>query len=141
MDKKPTPDQIKRFHTLLSATGLMNQKRHIIHGASFGRTEHTGELTSEEIDGLISSLSSQQGDHNFKLDECNRMRRKLISLSYEMGWADAGDWREAVKRIDAFLMGDKSTVKKPLNRLKYAELIHVVSQFNEMYRKYIEKVS
>lgn len=141
MKNKATPDQVKRFHTLLHTTGLMQHKRNIIEGASYGRTEHSNELTQQEMAGLIDSLNNQQAQKNFQLDECNRMRRKLISLAYEMRWATPCDWREAVKRIDAFLIGDKGKFHKPLNRLKYDELIHVVTQFNEMYRKYIEKVS
>lgn len=126
--------QNKQLHTLLSANGLMAEKANIVLGFTDGRSESSRDLTDEEARELIDYLQKEKPD-----DACNKMRRKIISLVYEMHWAKAGDWRAAMAAIDKFCLSEKSLFKKALNSHSYGELVQVVSQFEILYKKYLNK--
>lgn len=135
--------QNKQLHTLLSANGLMAEKANIVLGFTQGRSESSKDLTDSEARELINYLQqasprplSARGGEG---EASNKMRRKIISLAYEMHWAKAGDWRAAVAAIDKFCSGEKSLFKKVLNKHSYKELVQVVSQFEMMYKKYLNR--
>lgn len=132
----------KQLHTLLSANGLMAEKANIVLGFTQGRSESSKELTEREAREMIEwmrSLTPSPSPQRERGDAANKMRRKIISLAYEMHWAKAGDWRAAVAAIDKFCLSEKSLFKKALNAHSYKELVQVVSQFESMYKKYLDK--
>lgn len=128
------PQQIKQIHTLFSASGLKEQKANIILGFSHGRGESSKDLTDAEAQQLINYLQKQKAP-----DAANKMRRKIISLAYEMHWAKAGNWKAAVECIDKFCTGPHGIYKKELNKHSYQELVQLVSQFEMMYKKHLNK--
>lgn len=128
--------QSKTLHTLLSKTGLMNSKKDLILGFTHGRAESSKDLTEREAAMLIAYLQRQKKEE----DPCNRMRRKIISMCYELRWAKAGDWKTALEKIDSFCEGAKGIYKKKLQTHTYQELVQVVSQFESIYKKYLEKL-
>jgi hypothetical protein len=72
--------------------------------------------------------------------QADTMRKKLISISYTMGWASAGDWRKAIEQIGVFVEGEKSIFKKPLMQHSVAELSAVVTQFQQMLKGHYKQV-
>lgn len=130
---------IKRIYTLLGLTKLLWQKEDLAKSYSKGRTIHISNLTFTEATSLIQYLMDQCQDNDKA--ERNRsndlMRRKILSYAYEMQWADPGDWRNAMKVINAFCMGKHGIFKKPLSDHTSKELANVVTQFGELYTKYL----
>ena len=68
----------------------------------------------------------------------DRMRKKVISIAYQLHWATAGDWRTAIDAIDKFLI-EKGVHKKTLKAHTPAELVKVVTQFEQMLVKDLRK--
>lgn len=125
-----------QLNGLLTATGLVGQKESLVLSATKGRSQSRKDLSDFEARGLINFL---QQEKNKMPDAANKMRRKIISLAYEMHWAKAGDWKAAVKSIDTFCLSPKGLFKKELQKHSYAELVQVVTQFEMMYKKYLNK--
>jgi hypothetical protein len=136
-----TPTQKKRLHCLLNQTGNANNKAVMIIGFTEGRTEHSSEMTQQEAFEMIDHLQLLLPDKYSPLGGGgeNKMRRKIISQAYEMGWAKPGDWKKAVAAIDKFCTGEHGKYKKPLQKHTYAELVQVVSQFGQLYKSYLLK--
>lgn len=130
-----TPTQIKRLHVLLHQTGNTKNKANMVFGFTEGRTEHSSEMTDEEaaelIDHLVKSGPSK------KMDAANKMRRKIISQAYEMGWAKPGNWKGAIAAIDKFCTSEKGKFKKRLQEHSYSELVQLVTQFQQLYKKHL----
>jgi hypothetical protein len=72
--------------------------------------------------------------------QADLMRKKLLSMSYTMGWASAGDWKTAINQIGVFVQGSKSIFKKPLMHHSVAELSDVVTQFEQMLKHHYKQV-
>ena len=125
-----------QLNGLLSATGLVTQKEALVLSATKGRSGSRRDLTDFEARGLINYL---QEEKNKMPDAANKMRRKIISLAYEMHWAKAGDWKAAVESIDKFCLSKNGMFKKQLNKHTYEELVQVVTQFESMYKKYLKE--
>ncbi|SRR5258708_7944221 len=133
--------QIRRLHLLLNHTNLMWQKQSLILSHTQGRTEHSREMSSTELAGLISYLEEQSQDNNklYRNKQMDRMRKKVLSYAYEMRWATPGDWATALKEINAFCTGKHGIYKKILQKHSYEELINVVTQFGNLYLKFLSK--
>lgn len=117
----------------------MDKKALIVSGFTEGRTEHSSEMTQQEAFEMI--------DHLVKLkpqviedDPDNRMRRKIISIAYEMKWAKPGQWATALLGIDNFCKGEHGIYKKELQEHTHDELVKVVSQFGQLYKKYLNGI-
>jgi len=130
------PQLNKQLHILLTDTGLMPEKANLVNSFTWARSESSRDLTDKEAEEMISYL---QQEKNKTPDAANKMRRKIISLAYEMHWAKAGDWKAAVTAIDTFCLSQKGLFKKELQKHTYAELVQVVTQFESMYKKYLNK--
>jgi hypothetical protein len=133
-----TPTQKKRIHCLLNQTGNAENKAVMVSGFTTGRTEHSSQMSQQEAFEMIDHLQLLLPDNNNTAE--NKMRRKLISLAYEMQWAKPGDWKKAMQAIDKFCKGDKGVFKKPLNSHTHIELVKVVSQFGQLYKSYLSKI-
>lgn len=130
-----TPTQLKRLHCLLTQTGNMQNKAVIVEGFTTGRTTHSNEMTQHEAFEMINHLVELTP--GYESTPSNKMRRKIISHAYEMKWAKPGDWKKAVTAIDKFCTGENGKYKKILNMHTYDELVKVVSQFGQLYKKYL----
>ena len=133
--------QNKQLHTLLAATGMMEQKANLVLGFSDGKSESSKDLTDAQAKEMITYLQSRQAPSFDGVVEAaaNKMRRKLISMAYEMHWAKAGEWKAAVAAIDSFCLSPKGLFKKELQKHNYNELAQAVTQFEMMYKKYLKK--
>ena len=71
-----------------------------------------------------------------KNDPCDKMRKKIISICYQLGWIYNGnddDKKMNMAKIDAFLKS-RGYIKKPLNQYTKSELPKLVSQFQQIAR-------
>lgn len=132
------PAQNKQLHTLLSATGLMPQKASLVSAFSNGRSESSKDLSFDEAKDMIDFLQDQR--KSVVGEAANKMRRKVISLAYEMRWAKSGQWATALLAIDNFCKGEHGIYKKELQMHTYKELVMVVTQFESMYKKYLNAI-
>jgi hypothetical protein len=131
--------QLSRIHVLLAQTNNIEHKADIVEGFTEGRTFHSSEMTQQEAFNMIDHLVSLQPLKTVLDDAKNKMRRKIISMAYEMGWAPPGKWKDAIAAIDNFCKGEHSIFKKSLNRHSHKELVQVVSQFEAMYKKHLKQ--
>lgn len=133
--------QHKRIHVLLSKLGLMEQKPSLVSSFTNGRTERSSEMTEAEAKGLATWLQQQtNGMNSGELVSCDRMRKNLIAIAYEMGWASPGNSQKAIADIDKFCQSEKSPFKKPLMQHTHMELVQLVTQFKQMYKKHLNSI-
>lgn len=144
-----TSIQNKIIHAELSKAGLMSQKANIVGGITRGRTTHSSEMNVDEARELIGWLQSRnlegvaareagQNLQGFQPRQGDKMRKRLISIAYELHWASPGDWKTAIAALNSFLTGPKSMFKKPLNKHSLTELQKVVSQMKIIYEKHLK---
>lgn len=128
----------KRLFKVLSTKGLSGEEeRHtLILAFTDGRTHSTSKLSDYEAEQLIRLLEDPQ------YEASNKMRRKVISRAYEMRWGNPNnrDGRaETMRCIDQWCL-NKSYLKKPLNQYEYDELPKLLSQFEEVYKWFLNNI-
>lgn len=128
----------KRLHVLLSQTGLMAQKANMVFGFSAGRTESSRQLTEAEMKGLIMYLEQQKSGRQIN-DSANRMRRKVISMAHEMHWHLSGTVKIDMIKINTWCI-KYSYLHKKLNDYSLTELPKLVSQFESVYKDYLNRI-
>lgn len=139
---KRTLEQNKRLHTLLTSTGLSDDKRDLVSAYSTGRTTSSAELTEDECRQLILHLEAIEKEQlKFRqpvapvVDEADKMRKKIIAKAHEMRWEVAGG-KADMARINNWCR-TKGYGLKPLNAYTLAELPRLVSQFDIVYQKFL----
>lgn len=128
----------RHLHAELNRTGLLEQKANLISGITNGRTESSREMTNLEANELIRWLKTQPNAKPVD-PRCEKMRRKIISLAWQMNWTTKtnGQVKADIKRLNAWC--EKSSyLHKPLNDYQYAELPKLVSQFEAVYESYLQ---
>lgn len=132
----PTLQQYKKIHALMTPWHKQNKKE-IILGITNDRTDSTKELTQPEVDALIKHLQSQEK----KPDPCDVMRKKIISIAWQMNWTyqKDGKTKADIIRINKWCE-QSSYLKKKLNDYKYKELPKLLSQFQIVYKDYLNRV-
>lgn len=131
------PDRVKlkAIHTLLSVSGLEDQKESLVMSYTDGRETSSKKMTDREADKLIACLQS----------ECKRrrqpMRNKIIHKLCLMGYVKEGTDTPDYDRINNYIqnIGNRNPKKKILNYLTYHELQQVVTQVESRYRKELKK--
>lgn len=132
-----TSTQNKIIHAELSKAGLMNRKADMIASFTQVRTTHSSEMNVDEARMLIEWLRNRNLQRH-EPTPGDKMRKRLISMAYELHWANPGDWKTAIAALDSFLTGPKSMFKKPLNKHSVTELQKVVSQMEIIYEKHLK---
>lgn len=137
MEKSMTqinPGQLKALNTLVSKLGIDKETKSImVQGFSSGRCISSKELLSDEANDMIKHLKSLDPEEA----KAEKMRRKIISLAHEMGWKV--DNKADMKRIDNWCMV-YGHGKKRLNSYTYKELPTLVSQFESVYKYFLERL-
>lgn len=141
--------QNQLFHVLLnelpmSAEDRAIYKKALISDISKGRTMSSKDLTDMEAHECINFLKSKVNNaeelqkkaainaaENTK-KEGDRMRKKLLSIAYQLHWAPVGQWQKAFEAIDKFLLSKHGKVHTPVREMGNADLVKVVTQFDEM---------
>lgn len=128
----------KQLHALLNQAGLSSQKTALVLSFSNGRSESSKDLTNFETRQLIAYL---QGLPNAEQEAANRMRRKMLSYCHEMHWTVTNVYGKKiadVQRLDGWC--EKfGYLHKKLNAYSHAELPKLVSQFERVYKDYLNK--
>lgn len=128
MTEPITKAQLSKLHVLLNQLGMTDQKKSMVSNVSCGRTESSRELSKSEARQLIEYLA--------QYDPCERMRKKVFALAYEakiIYGHTPEDRKMNTAKIDLFLK-EKGTVRKALHEMKHAELVKVVTQFEQIVK-------
>ena len=135
--KKRNEVQNRKLHLLLNKAGLMEEKPELVSFYTNGRTSSSRELSFQEAEKLIRYLESitQGKTAPTPADKADKMRKKVISVCYELGWIEPSDEPEErrinMAVIDSFLK-QRGYLKKPLNDFTEKELPRLVTQFKQI---------
>ncbi len=123
-----TPQQNARLHGLINELNIdADTKATLVHSHTDGRTSSSREMMNWECQNLIKFLEKQEKPKN---DSADKMRKKIISICYEMGWTfDTG--RINMERINNFCI-KFGYLHKPLNDYSINELPELVTQFKKV---------
>lgn len=132
--KTITPQQLKKLQTIRNQDAWLRDSdawHGFIMRFTDGRTNTSKQLSLEEARELIELL-----------DESNRkMRNKVYAICASMGWFQSGS-RDDDKMnwaiVDKFLKV-RGVVKKPIRQCSHKELVAVVSQFENIQKKGLDK--
>ena len=140
-EQKPvTAEKIKKIHTLLKKKGLMEEKETMLDSISDGRAAHTKDLTCEEARQWIAFLTDDKAALQDKQVE---LKNSIWCAAWDMGliYGDTDDDYEMNKAKLNMFCRQRGTVKKNIEEQNLFELRKTFRQFNEMYTKFINKVS
>lgn len=146
-----TTEQIRKIHAQLHKLGMMDEKRAIIMQWSTNNSPSSKDLTFNDARGLISWLNSRVSERSAsskkrpvvprnKAENANAkrqpMRNKIIHYLCMLGYTDPGG-RPDYERINNYIknIGSRNPRKVILNYLWYEELIEVLNQVEERYKK------
>ncbi len=116
----------------------------MVAGFSNGREVSSKYLHFDEAKAMISHLMQlQDGISSTTRDPGEKMRRKILSYCHEMNWIKTskktGKKVADVKRFDEWAV-KLSYAKKKLNAYSYVELPKLVSQFEAVYKSFLNKI-
>lgn len=114
-------------------TGQDWDHRELVSDLTKGRTSSLKDLSPLEETELYRTIRSI-GSY---AEACDRMRKKIISLLMQCGYRD-GQGRPDMYRIYAFTL-KYGYLHKPLNDYKYNELPKLVTQVENVYRKFVTR--
>lgn len=142
MRRTITKGQIIIIKTLIGKLGVKDANS-LTSGFSNKRTQHVSELWLEEANDYIKHLKGLDPDEQ----AAERMRKKMIGLAYEYEGigrsATAERKREAVARLKAWVAKYGVGVDGKHQRLDDYDartLPALVSQFEKVYKEYLEKI-
>lgn len=126
-----TTQQNARLHKLLSNCRIKEDvKKSLVLQFTGGRTDRSSLMYMSECKALINHLA--------KDDPGDKMRKKILSACYELGWTNY-QGKVDMDRLNSFLRL-RGAVKRPLNYLSVKDLTQVVSQFDLMLQKHYEQI-
>lgn len=132
--------QIQLIHTLLNKMGKVTDadyKRELVQQYSNGRATSTKDLFYQEANELITDLQKMTGANPQDI-AADKMRKKIIAMAHYMNWKTE-DGKADMGAIDSWCK-NKSKLKKPLNDHKYSELPALVTQFQKVYKSYLNSI-
>jgi hypothetical protein len=95
----------------------------------------------EALAKLAGEIPSPQLEHERRRVSEDKMRKKIISLAYQLGWT-LPNGKLNYDRLNSFIASHPVTNRpecKTLNDHRYAELVLLISQFEMMVSKLIKK--
>ena len=151
-------EQNKMLHVLFGQLGLEAEvKEDICKQYSNGRTSSTKELFYDEANAMIEQLKAMSygrasqrfdsaqrpslppiGKAKNAVDErtkAERMRKKILHYCHLMRWEVKPGGRVDYERLNRWLV-TYGKPKKSLNNLSNRELPEVLSQFEQVYKKF-----
>lgn len=134
-----TRAQIKAIASMCSYAHIGKEAKAImVEGFSGGRCSSTTGLQHDEATDMIRHLYTLQPSGA----ETEKMKGKIMYYAHEMRWTKLNDKGKVVadgKRIDEW-MSKYSYLKKKMNLYTYEELPKLVSQFELIYKSYLNKI-
>jgi hypothetical protein len=139
-----TPSQNRRLHQLLNQLGLMSDKASLIRSYSQIDSTSSKDLLQGEARMLIKHLEGLLPQQD---DPADRMRKKMLMYGYEMDWDTPRTEQQkrmtrgarCFRNVDAWCRR-YSKLKKGLNEHNEQELPALISQFEQLYKKQINKL-
>ena len=119
----PSNSVFKRLMACLTKHGMQGRRHALCWEFSNERTESSKDLTDQEALNIITHLEGST----------LKMRRKLISLCYDILWVD-GKGKADVARLDNWCR-KFGKFKKSLNDHNSGELQLLISQFETFHGK------
>lgn len=136
--KHANPDQIKKFHTLLTKRGLMHRKRDIVAGASNGRTESSRGLLFGEMRAVIDQLDQEATPPPVvKEDVLDRKRKRVIAQLSSAGYI-LPSGKPDMEAIYSWTRKQKH--KKELNAHSLSELSDLITAAEGVAKHFISKL-
>jgi hypothetical protein len=150
MSNPITTPQIIKFNALLRQLNLGEEiKRSLILQYTNNRSDRTNDMFFDEGHDMITYLQALvTGNPKIKKSQDKeagqRMRRKIISLTYQLGWTDVEDGKIKVDmdRLNAFLV-ERGAVRGPkiktINDYNNGDLRTIVTQFEQMVKHHLDQ--
>jgi len=144
--RKRTTDQNRRLYFLFNKLGFDDDmKKAAVEGTSNGRTDSSRELSANEAQQLIDSLSREWDKLRPKDTEAKKrakirqnLRRNIFKIMYDLGYINNQMTNaEKVLAIDDFT-SNKTLIEKTLNALNIDELQKVIRQLQAIRRNYTQ---
>jgi hypothetical protein len=134
--------QYKAAYAIINKCGLSAEKDTIVLSISNGRTTSMRQLTHQESIFLIKWLKNEQ-ERRGKIHsrDISAMRGKILYYCHQMGWTKknaTGKTIADVQRFDEWAL-HYSYLKKKLNQYTYDEMPKLVSQFEQVYKHFLNK--
>lgn len=132
---------------MLTKLHLQDMKADLVSDASHGRVSSTLELEESEMDDLILHLTRIQDGMNRtreakKVQENKKedqMRKKILHYCHMMRWYKEGTDKLDWDRINNFCE-KYGYHHKQLNQYNLAELRILVTQFEQVYKHFLQKI-
>lgn len=139
-----TPHHLNRqLHALLHSTGLLHRKAELVEGFTRGRSSSSKDMNHYEAIDMINYLQAQPKAHLASLTTsddkaaADKMRKKIISLAWQMNWTKDG--RADMARISHWAE-QYGYLHKPLNNYTYKELPKLLTQFQAIFKSYLKSI-
>lgn len=97
-----------------------------------GRTERTSLMLQDEAKELTNALQRMVDDPG------DKMRKKIIHYAHLVGWKDASG-KADINALNAWCIR-YGMYKKPLNDHNIEELSNLVSQFERVFKSYLNNM-
>ena len=142
MENILTKQQLTTIGTICSNLKIAgDDKEAMVSGFTAGREVSSKYMTFDEAKAMIAHLLKLQGVHQIPKPG-DAMRNKIFYYCHEIGWTKAskktGKKVADGKRFDEWAV-KFSYLKKKLNQYSYAELPKLVSQFEAVYKSFLNK--
>lgn len=131
-----TPKFYRRFFALLTELGIVEERAAIISGFTNGRTDSSRDLSDLDAALLIKKIEKQYGVDRER-DNCEKLRKRLIGMSYGCGkdakfvieWAENHGVKDKLGNLN----------KRLFNYYNTAELLTLIGVFTKVCKHYKEK--
>lgn len=138
MSSQITPAQLRKINTIISKRNVNKEtKEAMILGFTGGRSGSSKDLYIDEAIAMIRHLETTDQNHV----QAQKMRGKILYYAHEMGWHvfKNGKWVADVKRVDEWCL-KYGYIKRKLDAYTYKELPKLVTQFEAVYKHYINNL-
>lgn len=128
--------QIIGIRTLLGKLNLKDDKEAIVKQYTNDRTNSISKMEFAEAKKLIANLKNPSEDSE------ERQRKHIIAMAHNMNWQLEGG-KADMKRINDWVLsyGHLNTQGKKLNDYKGEDLQKLVTQFQKVYKHYLNSIS
>lgn len=135
MEQAITPGQLRCIKTLMGKLKLQAQKDDIVAGFTMQRSTHVSQMHLPEAIDLIKYLKAQDPEEI----KAEVMRRKIMWMAHEIGYELPSTHKIDMKRLDGWCV-EKGYLHKKLNQYRYAELPLLVTQFEKVYKWFLNSI-
>lgn len=132
--------QISRIHGLLTKIGMKDDKQYkanLVKQYTNNRATSTTALSYQEATAMIKDLERMAPQTQEEIAS-DVMRKKMLAIAYEMGIVtDKG--KADVGRVDNWCK-THGYLHKGLNEYSYEELPKLVTQYEQVYKSYLNNI-